>query len=128
VSALRGHPAAQAAKCLILIIKRGKKHSRFVLAVVPGDARLSTVRVGALYDATYVGFAAREVAEQLAGTVAGTVLPFAFDPALALIVDPGMLAHPEIFFNAARLDRSLALNTADYLAIAQPRVERIIDD
>lgn len=95
--------------------------------MVSGDARVSIDRLKALYDATYVGFAAREVAEQIAGTVAGAVLPFAFDPDLDLIVDPGVVWHPEIFFNAARLDRSLALNTADYIAIARPRVERIIE-
>ena len=38
VSAMRGHPVAQAAKCIILIVKLGKKTTRFVLAVVPGDA------------------------------------------------------------------------------------------
>ena len=35
VSALRGHPVAAAAKCIVLIVKIGKKTSRFVLAVVP---------------------------------------------------------------------------------------------
>ena len=39
VSALRGHPVEAAAKCIVLIVKIGKKTSRFVLAVVPGNAR-----------------------------------------------------------------------------------------
>jgi Ala-tRNA(Pro) deacylase len=47
------------------------------------------------------------------------------DPALELIADEGLFAHREIFFNAARLDRSLALQAEDYRAIAQPRVARI---
>jgi Ala-tRNA(Pro) deacylase len=33
VSALRGHPVGAAAKCIVLIVKIGKKTSRFVLAV-----------------------------------------------------------------------------------------------
>ena len=125
VSAMRGHPVAQAAKCIVLIVKLGKKTTRFVLAVVPGDARVDVNRLRALYGATSVGFAAADVAERLAGSVAGTVLPFAFHPDLALIVDPSLLAHQEIFFNAARLDRSLALRTSDYVALAKPRLELI---
>ncbi len=125
VSLLRGHPVKQAAKCIVLIVKIGKKVTRFVLAVVPGDMRVDTARVRSLMNATYVGFAATDVAQGLAGSVAGTVLPFAFDPRLTLIADPGLLAHEEIYFNAARLDRSLALMTVDYQRLANPRLERI---
>jgi Ala-tRNA(Pro) deacylase len=125
VSELRGHPVAQAAKCIILIVKLGKKVTRFVLAVVPGDKRVDVNKVMALWRATYVGFAATDVAERLARSVAGTVLPFTFNPELELVADPDLLAHDTIYFNAARLDRSLALTTADYIAIAKPRVEAI---
>jgi hypothetical protein len=45
VSAMRGHPVAHAAKCLIIMAKLGKKVTRYILAVVPGDAR---VDLGAL--------------------------------------------------------------------------------
>jgi Ala-tRNA(Pro) deacylase len=126
VSALRGHSARQAAKCLILIVKLGKKVTRFVLAVVPGDARVDTARIRELYGATYVGFAGAEQAEKLAGSVAGTVLPFAFHPDLELIADPSLLEGETMFFNAARLDRSIELPTSDYLRIARPRLERIV--
>ena len=126
VSALRGHPVAAAAKCIILIVKIGKKTSRFVLAVVPGDARVDTSKVKSLFNgATYAGFAAADVAERLAGSVAGTVLPFSFHSDLILIADPSITEHEELFFNAARLDRSMALRTSDYVAIAKPRMEKI---
>jgi len=92
---------------------------------VPGDARVDTNKIRALLGATYVGFAATDVAERLAGSAAGTVLPFAFHPDLTLIADPSLLDHTEIFFNAARLDRSIALRTTDYLVLAKPRVERV---
>jgi Ala-tRNA(Pro) deacylase len=75
VSALRGDPFEAAAKCIVLIVKIGKKTSRFVLAVVPGDARVDTCKIKSLFSgATYAGFAATDVAERLAGSVAGTVL------------------------------------------------------
>lgn len=126
VSALRGNPVEAAAKCIVLIVKIGKKTSRFVLAVVPGNARVDTNRIKALFPgATYAGFAATEVAERLAGSVAGTVLPFAFHPDLMLVADPSLQSLDELFFNAARLDRSMALRTADYVALAKPRFEAI---
>src|SRR5215470_11921806 len=69
VSALRGHSIEAAAKCIVLIVKFGKKTSRFVLAVVPGNARVDTGKIKSLFSgATYVGFAATDVAERLAGS------------------------------------------------------------
>ncbi|MEU8781376.1 YbaK/EbsC family protein [Streptomyces sp. NPDC048637] len=125
VSALRGNPVEQAAKCLVVMVKLSKKTKRYVLAVVPGDRRVDLGAVKALLGGAYAGFATPEVAERLARSVSGTILPFSFDEELALVVDPALLEQPEIFFNAARLDRSLALATADYVAIAEPRVEPI---
>jgi Ala-tRNA(Pro) deacylase len=47
------------------------------------------------------------------------------DERLEPVVDPALLEHEEIYFNAARLDRSLALSAKDYVRIAQPRLESI---
>jgi Ala-tRNA(Pro) deacylase len=125
VSPMRGNALPQAAKCIILMVKLGKKVTRYVLAVVPGDARVDLNAIKALLGGTYISFASSDIAERLAGSVAGTILPFAFSDELELIVDPTMLTHDEIFFNAARLDRSMALRTSDYTTIAKPRLERI---
>lgn len=126
VSEMRGHPLRQAAKCIVLMVKLGKRVTRHVLAVVPGDARIDFAAVRQLFGASYVAFASPDVAERLAGSVTGTVLPFSFDPDLELLVDPSLLASAELYFNAARLDRSLALRTEDYAAIAAPRLVSII--
>jgi Ala-tRNA(Pro) deacylase len=107
------------------MVKIGKKQTCYVLAVVPGDARLDLAAVKDLLGGSYVAFAATDKAEQLAGSVSGTVLPFSYSAQLELIADPALLTHPELFFNAARLDRSIALATEDYLRLAAPRVERI---
>ncbi|PRX92280.1 YbaK/EbsC family protein [Allonocardiopsis opalescens] len=125
VSALRGHPAAQAAKCLIAMVKTGKKHTRYALAVIPGDARLDLPALKALLGGTYAAFADRAKAEELAGTVSGTVLPISYHPRLETVADPALLTHPEIYFNAARLDVSVALATDDYLRLAAPRIAPI---
>lgn len=125
VSPMRGNALAQAAKCMVVMVKIGKKTTKYVLAVVPGDARVDLNAIKALFNGTYVSFASPDIAERLAGSMTGTILPFSFHPDLELIVDPGLLKHSEIYFNAARLDRSLALQTEDYARISTPRQEPI---
>ena len=125
VSPMRGNALSQAAKCIVLMVKQGKRTTRYVLGVVPGDARVDLGAVKALLGGTYVSFASPDIAERLSGSVAGTVLPFAFSPELELILDPSLLANEEIYFNAARLDRSMVLRTRDYVAVAQPRLAPI---
>lgn len=125
VSPLRGNKLEQAAKCLVLMVKVGKKVTRYVLAVVPGDAKVDVQVVKALLGGTYASFASGDIAERLAGSVTGTILPFSFHPDLELMVDPRLLEHEEMYFNAARLDRSMALRTSDYVKLAKPRLERI---
>lgn len=127
VSEMRGHHSAQAAKCIIVMVKIGKKVTKYVLGVVPGDKRINLGAVKALFGGTYVSFASQDIAEKLAGSVAGTVLPFSFSPNLKLVVDPELLKNEEIYFNAARLDRSMALKTKDYIAITEPRIEKIAE-
>ncbi|MGC9376718.1 YbaK/EbsC family protein [Streptomyces sp. MH13] len=124
-SELRRHPLAQAAKCLVVRVATGRRSRRYVLAVVPGDRRVDLDGLCGMYGGSEAAFAARDVAERLAGSVSGSVVPFARHPELDLVVDPELLVHDEIFFNAARLDRSVALDTDDYVALARPRVEFI---
>lgn len=126
-SELRGHPLTQAAKSIVVRTRVTKKVSRYILAVVPGDRRVDLDRVRALTGARDAGFADRTTAERLANTVSGTIVPFAFDPELELVVDPALLTHPELYFNAAALDRSVVLSTVDYVALARPAVHAIAE-
>jgi Ala-tRNA(Pro) deacylase len=105
VSPMRGNALAQAAKCIVMMVKIGKKTTKYVLGVVPGNARVDLPAVKALLNATYVSFASPDIAERLAGSVAGD----------------------ELYFNAARLDRSVVLKTRDYLTLAKPRIEGIAE-
>lgn len=125
VSPMRGNELKQAAKCMVVMVKIGKKITKYVLAVVPGDTRVDLNAVKALFNGTYVSFASADIAERLARSVSGTILPFSFSPELELIVDPALVENVEIYFNAARLDRSLALQTTDYVRVSQPRFEPI---
>ena len=125
VSQLRGNPLAQAAKCMVVMVKIGKKDRQYCIAVVPGDRKVDLNALKALYQGDYVTFVAQDVAERLTGCVAGTILPFSFNSELPVIVDPTLLTYDEIVFNAARLDQSMYLKTADYVRTAKPRSERI---
>jgi Ala-tRNA(Pro) deacylase len=125
VSQMRGHDVKLAAKCMVLMIKLGKKVTRYALGVVPGDKRIDFDAIKHDLRATYVSFADPQVAEAMSGSVVGTVLPFSFNPDLEVIVDPSLLDNEEMYFNAGRLDRSMAMKTADYVALTNPRIVRI---
>jgi Ala-tRNA(Pro) deacylase len=103
----------------------GKKITRYILAVVPGDTMVDFQAVRTLLESSYVSFASPDIAERLAGSVAGTILPFSFNQELELVVDPALLENDEMYFNAARLDRSMVLKTHDYVAVAKPRLGHI---
>ena len=124
-SILRGHPAPQAAKCIVARVEVSRKTARHALAVIPGDRRADLSRLTRILGGRSADLAPRTVAENLAGCVSGSILPFSFNPELHLITDPDLLVHEELFFNAARLDRSIALATSDYLALARPQIEPI---
>jgi Ala-tRNA(Pro) deacylase len=126
-SVLCGHPAPQAAKCMVARVTITRKTACHALAVIPGDRRMDLGRLKELLGGRSAALAPRDVAEALTGCVSGSILPFSFHPDLHLFTDPELLRHDELFFNAARLDRSIALATHDYLALAQPRIEPISD-
>jgi Ala-tRNA(Pro) deacylase len=121
-SRLRGHPLDQSAKCIVVRLSVTRRASRYLLGVVPGDRRISFGALQEHYGSRAASFAARPTAERLAGAVSGAIPPFSFRSDLQLVVDPALLRHAAIFFNAARLDRSMALSTDDYIRLAWPRL------
>jgi len=107
------------------MVKVDRTTRRYVLAVVPGNRKVDLDAVRARYKARYVGFCDPSTAERLARAVPGTVLPFVLDPEVELVVDAAVLTQPRLYFNAARLDRSVSLATRDYQRIASPAVHPI---
>ena len=125
ISVIRGNRPGQAAKAMVLDVRGGGGGRRHVLAILPGNHKLDFNAVAALFEARKCGFASPETAQALTGCAMGAVPPFAFDPALSVVVDQDLLANQTLFFNAGRLDRSMELDTQDWLATAKPRVARI---
>ena len=125
ISVIRGNRPDQAAKAMVLDVRGGGGGRRHVLAILPGNRKLDFAAVASLFEARKCGFASPETAQELTGCAIGAVPPFALDPALAIVVEEDLLANDTLFFNAGRLDRSMELDTKDWLAAARPRVARI---
>jgi Ala-tRNA(Pro) deacylase len=125
ISVIRGNRPDQAAKAMVLDVRGGGGGRRHVLAILPGSRKLDFNAVAALFEARKCGFASPDTAQELTGCVMGAVPPFALNPALTVVVDQDLLANDTLFFNAGRLDRSMELDTRDWLAVANPRISRI---
>ena len=53
----------------------------------------------------------------------GAIPPFSFHPDLALVADPLLFERvDEIAFNAGLLEKSVIMDTQDYLRIARPEL------
>jgi len=125
ISAIRGNRPDQAAKAMVLDVRGGGGGKRPVLAILPGSRKLDFAAVASVFEAKKCGFASPETAQALTGCVMGAVPPFALNPDLAIVVDEDLLANDTLFFNAGRLDRSMELDTKDWIAVAKPRVAKI---
>lgn len=129
-SSLRGHALSAAAKSMVVALRFSASASveheiRYVVAVVPGDTRVNLKAVRRSFEAVDARFATLEVAEALSRCVSGSIVPFSFDARLAVVADPVLLESEHLYFNAARLDRSVELCSADYAAVAAPRFASI---
>jgi len=125
-SEIRGHVLCQAAKAMVVAIRsRDIERRRFVLAVVPGDRRVSFDAIARAHQARGASLASAHEAANLTGCEMGAVPPFSFDPKLTLMADINLMQEQQIVFNAGRLDRSIFLRSDDYLRIARPLVDCI---
>ena len=96
VSEMRGNTLGAAAKCIMMMVKLSKKEKRYVLGVVPGDAKMNLAKVKELYGGTYASFADKGKAELLSGCVSGTILPINFNEDVYLIVEPRLFEYSSI--------------------------------
>lgn len=127
VAAIRGTQPGQGAKAMLCSLKG--EPERFVLTVIAGNRKVDFRRVAAAVDAKKATLAPAEVATRLTGCVVGAIPPFALTDDIELIVDPGLLeGATEIAFNAGRLDRSIVLDSADYVRVARPRLVHLTQE
>jgi Ala-tRNA(Pro) deacylase len=124
-SQVRGNSLKQAAKAMVVFAALSKHSRQYVLAVVSGDRRIDMNAIRSLLNASYVGLAPAQKAEELTGCVMGAVPPFTFHPQLELMVDRRLMENEEIVFNAGRLDLSIFLSPRDYISVANPTLASI---
>jgi Ala-tRNA(Pro) deacylase len=124
ISKIRGNHPSQAAKAMVVAVKAAEGR-KFVLAVLPGDRRVNFGAIAKAVGGKKAALAAPEEAKRLTDCEMGAVPPFSMSSDLTLVVDPDLLTHDSIAFNAGRLDRSMFLSTKSYIAVAKPLVAPI---
>lgn len=118
VAQVRGTAPGQGAKAMLCKCKHSS--ASLALVVLPGDRKLDFKKVAEALGVKKATLASPEEAMAATGNVIGAIPPFA-ELGMRLLVDPALVSEwAEIAFNAGCLDRSMVLDTADYLRIAQP--------
>lgn len=122
VSEIRGTALGQGAKALLCKIK-GNGLKLHVLAVLAADQQADLSRLANQLGGLKASLASPAEVNELTACVFGAIPPFSFHPSLKLVADPLLFErYDEIAFNAGLLEKSVVMNTADYLRIAQPEL------
>ncbi|MEX3019383.1 YbaK/prolyl-tRNA synthetase associated domain-containing protein [Kluyvera sp. STS39-E] len=120
ISEIRGTALGQGAKALVCKVK-GNGVNQHVLAVLAADQQADLSRLAQHLCGLRASLASPAEVEALTACVFGAIPPFSFHHSLKLVADPLLFENfAEIAFNAGSLERSVILNTQDYLRIAKP--------
>ncbi len=116
------HALGQGAKALVCKVK-GNGVNQHVLAILAADQQADLASLARHIGGSKASLASPAEVDALTACVFGAIPPFSFHPALRLVADPLLFERfPQIAFNAGRLDRSIILDTEDYLHIARPEI------
>jgi len=125
IAQIRGNRIEQSIKSIVVQVRLSKKENIYCLANVPGHCRVDLNAIKGHFNADSIGMAQREKAQALTGCVIGAIPPFSFNEDLQVLADPLIQENAEVVFNAARLDRSIFMDLADYIRIAKPQLVKI---
>ena len=122
VSEIRGTALGQGAKALVCKVK-GNGINQHVLAILAADQQADLAQLAHHIGGLKASLASPAEVDALTACVFGAIPPFSFHPSLRLVADPLLFDRfKEIAFNAGSLEKSVILNTEDYLHIAQPEL------
>ncbi|HAS1784753.1 YbaK/prolyl-tRNA synthetase associated domain-containing protein [Enterobacter pasteurii] len=120
VSEIRGTALGQGAKALVCKVK-GNGVKKHVLAILAADLQADLSRLASHFGGLKASLASPAEVDALTGCVFGAIPPFSFHPELTLVADPLLFERfDEIAFNAGLLEKSVVMDTRDYLRIARP--------
>ncbi|WP_312629984.1 YbaK/prolyl-tRNA synthetase associated domain-containing protein [Scandinavium sp.] len=122
VSEIRGTALGQGAKALVCKVK-GNGVKQHVLAILAADQQADLSRLASHLGGLKASLASPAEVDSLTACVFGAIPPFSFHPSLKLVADPLLFERfDEIAFNAGLLEKSIVMDTQDYLRIAQPEL------
>ncbi|UNC50613.1 YbaK/prolyl-tRNA synthetase associated domain-containing protein [Enterobacter huaxiensis] len=122
VSEFRGTALGQGAKALVCKVK-GNGVKKLVLAILAADRQADLSQLANHFGGLKASLASPAEVDTLTACVFGAIPPFSFHPDLALVADPLLFErYDEIAFNAGLLEKSVVMDTQDYLRIARPEL------
>ncbi|WP_343644769.1 YbaK/prolyl-tRNA synthetase associated domain-containing protein [Enterobacter sp.] len=122
VSEIRGTELGQGAKALVCKVK-GNGVKKHVLAILAADQQADLSRLASHFGGLKASLASPAEVDTLTACVFGAIPPFSFHPDLTLVADPLLFERfDEIAFNAGLLEKSVIMDTQDYLRIARPEL------
>ena len=122
VSEIRGTDLGQGAKALVCKVK-GNGVKKHVLAILAADLQADLSQLASHFGGLKASLASPAEVDTLTACVFGAIPPFSFHPDLALVADPLLFERfDEIAFNAGLLEKSVIMDTQDYLRIARPEL------
>lgn len=122
-----GYTLKQGTKALIVKLYLRGGVEKYVMLVVPGDARFDSKKVKKLFDAKDLRFATEEEVAQVTGGVqVGGVPPFGSLFGLETTMDPHVKENERVIFNAGDRKVSVAIKVSDFILAESPRVADLI--
>lgn len=122
VSEIRGTDIRQGAKALVCKVK-GNGVKKHILAILAADRQADLSLLARHFGGLKASLASPAEVDALTGCVFGAIPPFSFHPDLTLVADPLLFERfDEIAFNAGLLEKSVIMDTQDYLRIARPEL------
>lgn len=122
-----GYTLKQGAKALVVKLYLRGGEEKFVMLVVPGDARFDSKKVKKLFDAKDMRFATEEeVGLVTGGVLVGGVPPFGSLFGLQTCLDSQVKQNERIVFNAGDRQISIALAISDYILAENPVITELI--
>ena len=122
-----GYSLEQGAKALIIKAKKNASTQFFVMIVIPGNSTFNSKSVKKLLGVKSIRFATpEEVAECTKGIQVGGVPPWGSLFSLQTYVDPTVLEHEALIFNAGDRRFSIAMKTKDYLELNSSLIADVI--
>jgi Ala-tRNA(Pro) deacylase len=122
-----GYTMHQGAKAIIARVKEPGKGKRFAMFVFPGDKKFDPTKIKTQFGLNDIRFATEDEVKVITdGVLPGGVPPFGNLFGLEVILDNEVLENEKIVFNAGDKSFSVAMKSADYARLVNPKIGDIV--